>query len=115
MAVFYGRAGRLPAQNGGFRRGQWGFVVSLPVTIANAAAPEAHLALGAADYAGVALWLAGWLMEAAADRAKLAAYHSVPRKAYHELGGMWCWCRHPNFAGETLCWLGVALAASNVV
>lgn len=83
--------------------GSWGFVVSLPVTLANgvdfAASPPS---LNWVDYAGAAIWAVGMVMEAAADRAKLAAYHSVPRTPYHKLGRLWAWSRHPNFAGETL-------------
>jgi hypothetical protein len=32
----------------------------------------------------------------------------------YNLGALWSWTRHPNFAGEGLCWIGVAIVASNL-
>jgi steroid 5-alpha reductase family enzyme len=101
--------------------GSWGFVVSLPVTLGNAlggggaaASHAGHTPLNGYDAAGAVLWCAGWLLEAGADQIKLRAHLSGDKTRYYELGRLWSWTRHPNFSGEVLCWLGVAVAASNL-
>lgn len=65
-----------------------------------------------ADAVGTVIWAVGMAMEAVADGKKLASYqHDTPR---YNLGGLWSWTRHPNFAGEGLIWVGAAVAASNL-
>ena len=92
--------------------GSWGVVVSLPITLANALDDGAPL--NALDGAGLALWAVGMALEACADRAKLAAHLRRDKARYFHLGPLWDWTRHPNFAGETLCWIGAALVSCNL-
>ena len=102
--------------------GCWGFVVSLPVTLVNATAGGGAgggtgSGVGWACRGGLALWLLGFALEAAADDAKRRSRRrkgsSESYRYYSQEGhALWRLCRHPNFLGETLCWSGLALAAS---
>lgn len=59
--------------------------------------------------AGGCLWLFGFIIEVIADTQKTAF------KANHPDGfitsGLWSFSRHPNYAGEILVWIGVAIMA----
>jgi steroid 5-alpha reductase family enzyme len=108
--------------------GTWGFVVSLPVTLANAVQSDLQRPPNPLDALGVALWAVGFILEAFADNKKLQSYITAvsagrvgdtkfinkPRDTGYALGAVWRWTRHPNFFGEISCWTGIALVASNV-
>lgn len=54
--------------------------------------------------AGTAVWLAGFLLQAAADR-QLAAFKAYPANRGRLLDtGVWAWVRHPNYLGEAVMW-----------
>jgi len=55
--------------------------------------------------AGAALWVVGLAIEAVADQQK--ARHKKQRGARWTDVGLWRYGRHPNYAGEILCWCGV--------
>ena len=58
---------------------------------------------------GLALWVAGLAMEVSADRQK-SNFRADPANANKFITtGLWAWCRHPNYFGEILCWLGIAV------
>ncbi len=64
-------------------------------------------------YVGVALWLIGFAMEVIADRQK-RVFRAA--RARGETGpfittGLWAHSRHPNYFGEIVLWLGIALIA----
>lgn len=62
-------------------------------------------------YAGLILWLIGFTLEVTADRQK-QTFRSDPRnKDKFIQTGLWAWSRHPNYFGEVLLWLGIALIA----
>jgi steroid 5-alpha reductase family enzyme len=68
--------------------------------------------LGVPDYAGLALWVTGFLFEAVAD-AQLAAFQrrdDAGRGVMSE--GLWRYSRHPNYFGEFVLWWGVWLMAA---
>jgi protein-S-isoprenylcysteine O-methyltransferase Ste14 len=64
--------------------------------------PRAHELIG---WAGVALAGVGLLIEAVADEQKLEAKRAAPAEPV--MGGLYSWCRHPNYLGEILFHLGV--------
>jgi steroid 5-alpha reductase family enzyme len=96
--------------------GTWGFVVSLPVTLGNALGHASAQPLGDLDWLGLAVFAVGFCMEAVADQAKLTSYVNGDKARYYDQGGhpLWRFTRHPNFGGEILCWLGVAIVGSSV-
>jgi steroid 5-alpha reductase family enzyme len=62
-------------------------------------------------YTGLILWLIGFTLEVTADRQK-QTFRSDPRnKDKFIQTGLWAWSRHPNYFGEVLLWLGIALIA----
>lgn len=62
-------------------------------------------------WAGVALWLAGFMLEVVADRQK-TAFRRDPANAERFIAtGVWAWSRHPNYLGEMVLWVGVAVVA----
>jgi len=69
------------------------------------------VALGAIDGIGLALWLAGFGLEVAADREK-RAFHADPANRDRFIAtGLWARSRHPNYLGEIVLWTGIALIA----
>lgn len=84
------------------------FVVLLPV-VASIASPASPRGFGPFEIVGIALWIAGFLIEVVAD---------VQKSAFKKAGkpgvitdGVWSWSRHPNYFGESLLWWGLFLYA----
>ena len=60
---------------------------------------------------GLAMWVAGFAIEVMADRQK-SAFRSDPTNSGRFItSGLWAWSRHPNYFGEFMLWLGIALIA----
>jgi steroid 5-alpha reductase family enzyme len=90
-------------------QGLWVFLTiscALAAITASAAKP-----LGALAALGTAVWVAGFAIEAISDRQK-AAFRADPANRDRFIKtGLWAWSRHPNYCGEILLWIGVALVA----
>lgn len=68
--------------------------------------------LGLVGFVGIAVWVLGFAIEAVADAQK-AAFASDPRHRGDFIStGLWSLSRHPNYVGEILLWLGVAILAA---
>lgn len=69
------------------------------------------------DYAlfGFVLWLFGLGIEVVADRQKSAFRKDPTNKNKFIQTGLWSWSRHPNYFGEIVLWLGVAIVAFPVL
>jgi steroid 5-alpha reductase family enzyme len=66
-------------------------------------------------FVGLALWTAGFAVEAVADRQK-RRFRARPENAGKFIdSGLWAWSRHPNYFGEIVLWTGVALIALPVL
>ena len=71
--------------------------------------------LGVVGVIGIVVWVAGFAVEAVADGQK-AAFRADPAHEGDFIStGLWSWSRHPNYVGEILLWLGVALVAAPVL
>lgn len=66
-------------------------------------------------YIGVTLWAIGFMIEITADRQKRRFRENPANKGKFISSGLWAWSRHPNYLGEILLWLGVAMVAAPVV
>ena len=65
--------------------------------------------------AGVALWLAGFVVEVVADEQK-RRFRRRPENAGRFIdAGLWSWSQHPNYLGEIVLWCGIAVAAFPVL
>jgi steroid 5-alpha reductase family enzyme len=83
------------------------WIVSLPVL----GAFSTLRPLGALDYAGLLLWLAGFVFEAASDW-QLARFRRDPTQAHAVLDRCsWRYSRHPNYFGHVCVWWGFFLVA----
>lgn len=64
---------------------------------------------------GLVLWVVGFVIEIVADQQK-ARFNSVPaNKGKFISTGLWSKSRHPNYFGEILLWIGVAVVALPVL
>jgi steroid 5-alpha reductase family enzyme len=87
------------------------WLVSLPLYAAAAGTRTGPL--NALDYAGIFIWLAGFLFETVSDY-QLLSFKSKPENRNRLLTkGLWAYTRHPNYFGETLVWWGIYLVAAS--
>ena len=64
-----------------------------------------------ADYAGLAVWIIGFLIESSADR-QLARFIKDPANRGRVMRyKLWRYSRHPNYFGESAMWWGIYLIA----
>ncbi len=62
--------------------------------------------------AGLALWTVGFLLEVTADAQK-TRFRAVPENRDRYItSGLWAWSRHPNYFGEIVLWVGIAVIAA---
>jgi len=80
------------------------WVISLPVQVAQSAAPSLGLVI-----AGIALWLLGFVFEAVGDL-QLARFRGTSRSGVLDTG-LWRYTRHPNYFGDACVWWGLYLLA----
>lgn len=71
--------------------------------------------LGIVGYIGIAVWAAGFLIEIVADRQKSAFKADSSNDGKFIDVGLWAWSRHPNYFGEIVIWIGVAIIAVPVL
>jgi len=71
--------------------------------------------LGLIGLLGSLLWLLGFGIEVIADRQK-SQFRANPQNAGKFINtGLWSWSRHPNYFGEIVLWIGVAIIAAPVL
>jgi steroid 5-alpha reductase family enzyme len=64
---------------------------------------------------GLAVWVVGFVFEALADVQK-NRFRADPANAGRFITtGLWAWSRHPNYFGEIVLWIGVAVIALPVL
>jgi steroid 5-alpha reductase family enzyme len=64
---------------------------------------------------GFLVWAAGLIIEATADVQK-GRFRADPRNKGRFIdSGLWSWSRHPNYFGEIVLWIGVAIIAAPVL
>jgi steroid 5-alpha reductase family enzyme len=93
---------------------------ALWVTLTLAAALAAitstqRVALGTVTAIGLVVWVVGIGLEAAADAQKSRFRADPANKGRFIHSGLWSWSRHPNYFGEILLWVGVAVVALPVL
>jgi steroid 5-alpha reductase family enzyme len=67
--------------------------------------------LGTVTAIGLLLWVAGFAVEITADAQKSHFRADPANKGRFIHTGLWSWSRHPNYFGEILLWVGVAVVA----
>lgn len=71
--------------------------------------------LGLVSYIGVGLWSLGMAVEAVADIQKSRFRSDSANKDAFIQTGLWSWSRHPNYFGEIVLWMGMAVIAVPVL
>ncbi len=69
--------------------------------------------LGATDAVGLGVWAGGFAIEVIADRQK--SRFKAERPGHFIDTGLWAWSRHPNYFGEIVLWIGIAVIASSTL
>jgi len=93
-----------------------GLWVSLTIAAALAAITSMTRSdLGTFALVGFAVWLLGFSIEVIADRQK-SQFRADPQNSGKFINtGLWSWSRHPNYFGEIVLWIGVAIIAIPVL
>ena len=76
---------------------------------------EVRVELGAFALVGFLVWLFGFSFEVIADRQKSAFKADPANDGKFINTGLWSWSRHPNYFGEIVLWIGVAIIALPVL
>lgn len=71
--------------------------------------------LGLIGYIGVGIWLLGFSFEVIADRQKSAFKADPNNEGKFIQSGLWARCRHPNYFGEIVLWIGMFIMNSEVM
>jgi steroid 5-alpha reductase family enzyme len=71
--------------------------------------------LGVYSLIGFLIWLFGFSIEAVADAQKNRFRAEPENKGKFIDTGLWAWSRHPNYFGEIVLWIGVAVIALPVL
>ena len=71
--------------------------------------------IGIVGYVGIAVWAAGMLIEIISDRQKSKFRSDPANKGRFIHSGLWAWSRHPNYFGEIVIWIGMAIIALPVL
>ena len=71
--------------------------------------------LGVVGIIGILIWAAGFLIEIVSDRQKSAFKANPDNKGKFINVGLWAWSRHPNYFGELVLWIGMAIVAIPVL
>jgi steroid 5-alpha reductase family enzyme len=67
--------------------------------------------LGLTGFVGIAVWAIGFAIEVVSDRQKHLFRQDPANASRFITTGLWAWSRHPNYFGEIVLWLGIALIA----
>jgi steroid 5-alpha reductase family enzyme len=91
-------------------QGLW-VVVTLAAGLAVLTSPA--VPLDAWAIAGAVVWLIGFTIEVVADMQK-SRFREGNKEGFIT-SGLWSWSRHPNYFGEIVLWIGIALIAVPVL
>ena len=90
-------------------QGLWVFLtLSAALAAMTSTTPEPLEPLGVA---GMVVWTLGLAIEAVSDRQKRLFRQDPANAGRFITTGLWAWSRHPNYFGEVVLWLGIALIA----
>jgi len=93
-----------------------GLWVSLTLAAALAAiTTKVRLPLGIPGFVGLIIWICGFTFEALADAQKSRFRSDTANRGEFIRSGLWKWSRHPNYFGEIVLWIGIAVIAVPVL
>jgi len=71
--------------------------------------------IGIIEYFGLGLWIFGFMFEIISDRQKRKFRENLQNKDKFISTGLWAWSQHPNYFGEIVLWIGIAIIAAPVL
>jgi steroid 5-alpha reductase family enzyme len=86
-----------------------GLWVNVTLAAGMAALTSDPVALGPLAIIGSIVWLIGFAIEVVADRQK-TKFREENKDGFITTG-IWSWSRHPNYFGEIVLWIGIAILA----
>jgi len=94
-------------------QGLWVFL-TLAMALA-AITSESKMAIDIFAIVGTLIWIFGFSIEVIADQQKTNFKDDPANKDKFITVGLWSWSRHPNYFGEMVLWIGIALIAFPVL
>lgn len=96
-------------------QGLWVSLTAAAAWIAIAGGTAEREPIGWLGIIGIIVWVAGFVIEVVADLQKNAFKADPANKGRFIRTGLWSRSRHPNYFGEILLWVGVAIVAVPVL
>ncbi|MDC3150397.1 DUF1295 domain-containing protein [SAR86 cluster bacterium] len=94
-------------------QGLWVFL-TLAMALA-AITSESKMAIDIFAIVGTLIWIIGFSIEVIADQQKTNFKDAPANKDNFITVGLWSWSRHPNYFGEMVLWIGIAVIAFPVL
>ena len=94
-------------------QGLWVFL-TLAMALA-AITSESKMAIDIFAVVGTLIWIFGFSIEVVADQQKTNFKDDPDNKNKFISVGLWSWSRHPNYFGEMVLWIGIAVIAFPVL
>ena len=94
-------------------QGLWVFL-TLAMALA-AITSKSKMAIDIFAVVGTLIWIFGFSIEVVADQQKTNFKDNPDNKDKFITVGLWSWSRHPNYFGEMVLWIGIALIAFPVL
>ena len=94
-------------------QGLWVFL-TLAMALA-AITSESKMAIDVFAVIGTLIWIFGFSIEVIADKQKTNFKDDPANKDSFITVGLWSWSRHPNYFGEMVLWIGIAVIAFPVL
>jgi len=88
-------------------QGIWVITTLAPVIVVNLKTDISASTFGTFEYAGILLWIFGFIIEAIADNQKKYFKSKKSNKDKFIDSGLWKISRHPNYFGEITLWTGM--------
>ena len=86
-----------------------GLWVTVTLAAGMAALTSQPVPIGPFAIVGAVVWLIGFAIEVISDRQK-SRFREENKEGFIT-SGLWSWSRHPNYFGEIVLWLGIAIIA----
>ena len=94
-------------------QGLWVFLTAMAALAAITSPVKSDLQI--TGWIGIACWVFGFAFEVIADRQKTAFRANPANKGQFIQQGLWSVSRHPNYFGEIVLWIGIAIIAFPVL
>ena len=90
-------------------QGLWVFLTA--VCALTALGNSGKVELGLVGFIGIAIWILGFAIEVISDSQKRKFRANPAKETPFITNGLWAYSRHPNYFGEVVLWIGIAIVA----